>query len=132
MATRDWIPWHGGECPVLPDTLVVIKFREGRISDEIVNANRLDWRHTNSRFDIVAFRLCTSAQTSTNTDRDQIAKLGAHEPASVPDTLSVRDHFAMAALTGMLACWTIETEPNQGWAIDAYRIADAMMKERSK
>lgn len=52
-----------------------------------------------------------------------------------PDLMTLRDRFAMAALTGMLASdrlsatWAKDT----AWAAQkAYAIADAMLAERSK
>lgn len=131
MGKDGWISWHGGGCPVPAGTSVEVRFKSGNTT-RARYPDLIYWEHRNGGEggDIIAYRILDSQ--SANTDRDQLAKLGAHEPACAPDTLSVRDHFAMAALTGMLACWTIETEPNEGWAIDAYRIADAMMKERSK
>ncbi len=39
-----WIKWHGGECPVPPDTLVEVKFRRGDSTSEHP-ASDYCWRH---------------------------------------------------------------------------------------
>ena len=54
-----WIKWHGGECPVPPDTLVEKKIRAG-VKHGPQKAQNLIWRHVdgfNSVYDIVAYRV---------------------------------------------------------------------------
>lgn len=45
---------------------------------------------------------------------------------------TVRDHFAMAALTGLLANPNIEHRSFDEMATEAYQWADAMMKARAQ
>lgn len=54
----DWLPHLGGPCPVLPDTLVEIRWRSGG-EDKLHNPQRYDWAHSESwpGPDIVAYRL---------------------------------------------------------------------------
>lgn len=52
-----------------------------------------------------------------------------HNP--LPDQLTIRDHFAMAALTGLLAN-PYKTRANEATSVYAYALADAMIAERNK
>jgi len=45
--------------------------------------------------------------------------------------MDLRDYFAAKAMQGMMADHTIDNYPDE-YAKHAYRIADAMMKEREK
>lgn len=40
----DWIPWHGGECPVHPDTVVEVKYADGVIIKDLFGS--FDWSIT--------------------------------------------------------------------------------------
>ena len=53
-----WIKWHGGECPVPPDTLVKIKMRDGVVLGPDYAASFL-WRQGHGIGDIVEY--CTAA-----------------------------------------------------------------------
>lgn len=46
--------------------------------------------------------------------------------------VTLRDLFAGQALTGLLADSSSSPQSADGWASDAYRMADAMMREREK
>ena len=46
--------------------------------------------------------------------------------------MSLRDYFAAAALTGMIACPSMSDSTREGYAIAAFEYADAMLKEREK
>ena len=46
--------------------------------------------------------------------------------------MSLRDYFAAAALQGILACQENMGRDDAGWAVIAYSLADAMLKEREK
>ena len=49
-----WIKWHGGECPVPPDTKVVLKLRNGNVlGTRRATVHR--WRHVNDGGDIVEY-----------------------------------------------------------------------------
>lgn len=54
----------------------------------------------------------------------------AHHLNTAPERPTLRDQFAMAALTGF-AAMVIDTSDDRIAAM-AYTLADAMMKERSK
>ena len=49
----------------------------------------------------------------------------------MPNDKTLRDEFAMAALTGLITLAPYISHPNR-LVRDAYDIADAMMKERSQ
>ena len=53
-----WIKWHGGECPVPPDTLVEVKFRRGDSTSEHP-ASDYCWRHYGEDHDTVEYRTVT-------------------------------------------------------------------------
>lgn len=53
-----WIEWHGGECPVPPDTMVQWKLRGW--PEEIIGPERAGdrfWKHRSSSGDIIAYRV---------------------------------------------------------------------------
>lgn len=57
-----WIEWHGGECPVPPETMVRVKLRAdaqtGRTPIEAhISAGRFRWNHTGDGGDIVAYKV---------------------------------------------------------------------------
>ena len=53
-----WIKWHGGECPVPPETMVKVKFRRGDSTSEHP-ASDYCWRHYGEDHDIVEYRTVT-------------------------------------------------------------------------
>ena len=53
-----WIEWHGGECPVPPDTRVEVKLRGG-FSELAYPADDLYWSHDGDSSDIVEYRTVT-------------------------------------------------------------------------
>ena len=53
-----WIKWHGGECPVPPETLVELKLRNGQ-RHAASYAICYDWRHDDVDADIVEYRIVT-------------------------------------------------------------------------
>ena len=54
-----WIKWHGGECPVPPNTKVVLKLRNGNVLGTR-RATVYRWRHVNDGGDIVEY--CTAIE----------------------------------------------------------------------
>lgn len=57
-ATDDWIPWHGGECPVGGDVTVWVRLRNGSIHAGC-RSDYLLWGHssTDSAADIIAYKV---------------------------------------------------------------------------
>lgn len=60
-----WIQWSGGECPVPPDTVVDVRFRNGDSLESTVMAARC-WRQSDyvSGGDIVAYRIVAPASAT--------------------------------------------------------------------
>ena len=53
-----WTKWHGGECPVPLDTMVVVLLRNGR-QRKPVAAGAYDWQHRDDGCDIVEYHTIT-------------------------------------------------------------------------
>lgn len=51
-----WIEWKGGECPVHPDTVVDIEFRDGDQA-ALARASWWDWPHEGNDSDITRYRI---------------------------------------------------------------------------
>ena len=111
---NEWIEWNGGEMPVPGNTVVDIKcFNTAVFAEQIAGCcmwNRIDG------YRIVAYRITQPEQKT--------------EPTDAPKTL--RDEFAMAALTGILANTDLSNSTAHEFAEIAYGQADAMMTERRK
>lgn len=66
----DWIEWHGGECPVPPETMVLVRYRSRGQTHEPCDAAHFSlgdcwWKHESwdGSYDIVAYRVVPSAPT---------------------------------------------------------------------
>jgi hypothetical protein len=62
-AADGWIEWHGGNCPVAPETIVDLRFRDGVVCTfesagfwSSHNPANCNWHHSDDR-DIVAYRI---------------------------------------------------------------------------
>ena len=53
-----WIEWHGGECPVPPDTLVQVSLREMYVLGPLP-AGGYNWQHGGVDDDITEYRIVT-------------------------------------------------------------------------
>ena len=53
-----WITWHGGECPVPPDTSVGVKLRSGRALGPN-HASAYMWNHAARDYDVVEYCVVT-------------------------------------------------------------------------
>ncbi len=113
--SQEWIEWNGGECPVPPRTIVEIKTNGGAVYETL--ASSLSWAHSDMYplMNIVAYRIV--------------------EPVGNPDKLdapeSLRDRFAMAALTGLCGNQRVGNISSELLA-SIFEIADAMMEARKK
>ncbi len=53
-----WIEWSGGKNPLRTGQLVDVKFRSGGVSKNSAGLSQwMDWEHTGSRADIIAYRI---------------------------------------------------------------------------
>ncbi|MFZ6727386.1 hypothetical protein ACO0K2_17985 [Undibacterium sp. MH2W] len=106
-----WIKHVGNEMPVSGNTQVFIKTRSKNISHLSNEASFYDWNNDAHPGYILEYALAEEEQK--------------------PQEKTLRDEFAMAALTGMLA--DSEYAGNvDDYAHYAYKCADAMIKARSK
>ena len=55
----DWIEWGGGECPVPPDTLVEVRFRNDALN-AFCSAGDWSWSWADLASDIVAYRVLSA------------------------------------------------------------------------
>lgn len=61
---HQWLKHHGGSCPVLPEAIVSVRFRNGDLSRHTYAARQLRWHRLPGRvtpFDIVAFKIVETA-----------------------------------------------------------------------
>ena len=54
-----WIPWSGGECPIIENLIVDYKLTDGYEKMHVL-AGLLDWKHLGSQSDIIAYKLSGS------------------------------------------------------------------------
>lgn len=64
-----WIKWHGGECPVPPNTKVVLKLRNGNVLGTR-RATVYRWRDVNDGGDIVEY--CTAIEQANIEAAEQL------------------------------------------------------------
>ena len=62
-----WIDWNGGECPVPPDTIVEVKFRNGDTVEPRL-ADDYRWPHQGNPFDIDPFDIVKYRTITEQTD----------------------------------------------------------------
>ena len=70
---NDWIEWKGGECPVPADTVVNVRFRNGR--ESMSDACNWCWSHGGSSEDIVAYRVVKEADAATPKTTTDVAQI---------------------------------------------------------
>ena len=115
--SQEWIEWNGGACPVPGDTMVDVELRSGAMSLTTLPAARWNWTHgPMSRSDIIAYRIV-----------EPVGNSDTLTPTDAPKTL--RDEFAMAALTGLSSCGEL---PITEAVKFAYLYADAMLEARKQ
>lgn len=51
------IEWHGGECPVPSDTVVVVRFRCMSVPSRPREASEFTWSHTGGIGDVMGYRV---------------------------------------------------------------------------
>lgn len=72
-----WIEWSGGECPVPPDTLVEVLFRNGETDYTVQDAATYCWDHVKCDQDIISYRVVDDEA----------------EPDSKPDLVNSPSHY---------------------------------------
>lgn len=65
-----WIEWGGGKCPVSPESVVSVKFRDGGYHERNYPAGSYRWHHSaqpySSGDDIIAYRIIPERVTNQN------------------------------------------------------------------
>lgn len=120
LAAEGWIKHDGKEMPVDGDELVSVRLLGGAVSSLPKIARRYAWGEYAAAA-ITHYRI-----VPPNTDRSQVEALD--KVADVPNTMTLLDQFAMAALTGLLAHGK-HWENVEG---KAYRIAKGMLTKRKE
>ena len=102
MSNDGWIEWSGGVCPVPPDTLVEVKFRDGKGASQCEAAG-IVWGHGGLGGDIVAYRVIPTSpmprkgeSTSATSDQiggDHYAKHGGMQPIHILRQYLTPDEF---------------------------------------
>ncbi|MGR8918008.1 MAG: hypothetical protein ACU85V_00195 [Gammaproteobacteria bacterium] len=117
--SNEWKKWEGGECPVHPNTVVEVCLRG---SSELVQAEAQRWFWEHGDLD-----------GNGDSDIDIIAYRVVKEAPQEPEQPTLRDQFAMAALTGLLPM--LDLHDNAAVRVvtsSAYVIADAMLAARQR
>ena len=103
------IKWHGGECPVQPDTLVEVKFRRGDSTPEHP-ASEYCWRHYDEDHDIVEY--CVVLEQA---DLESAEKLLRDNGYTVTKPLTFADVKPMTeAPEDHTEYWTLEAMSTEG------------------
>lgn len=69
-ASDGWIEWKGGECPVAPDALVQLRYRDGEEDLELLPASQWHWDHHGDGDDVLAYRVAEPAKAEATKDVD--------------------------------------------------------------
>lgn len=72
-----WIEWSGGECPVIVDDVVEVKFRDG-VSSDAGKAMGWRWEHYGNTADIIAYRL-HQPQDANSRANDELLAYNIHD-----------------------------------------------------
>lgn len=58
-SNESWNDWSGGECPVLIENRVLVRYRDGECGE--YRAVDVDWAHEGDKNDVVAYKEITNA-----------------------------------------------------------------------
>ena len=101
-----WIKWHGGECPVPPDTIVEVKLRECPAGD-------YDWGHHGINGDIVEYRTFTGEPDLEAAER--LLSANGYTITPPPKPLTFEDVTPMTeAPPEGTAYWVVSAGDRQG------------------
>ena len=87
-----WIEWHGGECPVPPNTRVKVKFRDGD-SQSGHPAYAYYWHHDGDGADILTY--CTIIEQSDLDAAEQLLRANGYTITPPPKPLTFEDVVPM-------------------------------------
>lgn len=140
MTTKEiygpWIKWHGGECPVPPDTMVNVNMRNGTMR-EPRRAADFRWEHHGGGYDIVQFCTVTEQAKLDLEAAEQL--LRANDYTIIPPAKQLtcagetcqrrnqmtapRPNSELATLyfsDSTLKCWARERGCNDKWSLLRY------------
>ena len=83
-----WIKWHGGECPVPPNTKAVLKLRNGNVLGT-GRATVYRWRHVNDGGDIVKY--CVAIEKPDLDAAEQLLRANGYTVTLPPKPLTFED-----------------------------------------
>ena len=121
-----WIKWHGGACPVPPDTVVKVKCRSGKVLEPRL-AYRYSWSHIDSNSDIVEYHTVTEQPDLEAAENLLLANDYTVIPPSKP--LTFKDVVPMTKAPPMKTkYWVVQPSSEDGvvqvlWGSDDYDAA---------
>ena len=132
MATKKiygpWIKWHGGECPVPPDTLVDIKLRSGFVRG-LRPAGKYIWNRDDDDDDGDIMEYCVILEQADLEAAEQLLLANGYTVTPPAKSLTFDDITPMteAPPQGTIY-WVIEPFNNRGvdifaWGGDVYDLA---------
>ena len=121
-----WIEWHDGKCPVPPDTLVEVKFRDGSCETGH-SAYCYSWRRDDEDEDIVEY--CIAIEQADLEAAEQLLRDNGYTVTPPAKSLTFDDVVPMAEAPE-IGTWYWVTHPfnSRGvevfaWGGDAYDLA---------
>lgn len=107
-----WIKWHGGECPVPPNTKVVLKLRNGNVLGTR-RATVYRWRHVNDGGDIVEY--CTAIEQANVEAAEKILLANGYTVTPPAKSLTFADVVPMTeAPPDGTVYWVVSAGEHQG------------------
>lgn len=68
-----WLPWYGGECPVVAITVVEVRYKGGPAIG-VAQAHSICWEHIDKAGDVIAYRTIKDAEADPYADLKAAAK----------------------------------------------------------
>lgn len=107
-----WIKWHGGECPVPPNTKVVLKLRNGNVLGTR-RATVYRWHHFNDGGDIVEY--CTAIEQADIEAAEQLLRASDYTVTPPAKALTFEDVVPMTeAPPDGTVYWVVSAGEHQG------------------
>lgn len=111
-----WIKWHGGECPVPPNTKVVLKLRNGNVLGTR-RATVYRWRHVNDGGDIVEY--CTAIEQANIEAAEKILLANGYTVTPPAKPLTFEDVTPMTEAP-QKGTWYWVIQPFNSRGVDAF------------
>ena len=111
-----WIKWHGGECPVPPDTVVKIRLRSGKQMGQHP-ANTYDWGHRDDDGDIVEY--CVALEQADLDAAEQLLRANDYTIIPPAKPLTFEDVVPMTEAP-QKGTWYWVTQPFRSQGVEAF------------